>query len=228
MQKKLYWYEQPITAAIFDMDGLMLDSERLALDCWREAANRLGLPLHEEVILGMVGMHVSRTRQWLLDQFGPDYPADLIRATCHEIYLERTHHAPIPLRPGILALLDWLEAHAIPKAVATSTQRQIALHHLSQTGLLPRFAFVVCGDDIAHPKPAPDIYLAAALQLGHPAQRCIVFEDSDFGVAAGHAAGCQVCMVPDLRAPSEHSRSLGIAIVDSLHDARELLARYSV
>lgn len=225
MQKKLDWRQHTIHAAIFDMDGLMLDSERLALECWREASRHLGQPLHEEAILGMVGMHVSRTRQWLLDQFGPDYPADAMRARCHEIYLERTQNHPIPLRPGILPLLDWLDEAGIPKAVATSTQRQIALHHLGKSGLLPRFEFAVCGDEIAQPKPAPDIYHLAAQRLGHAPQQCIVFEDSDFGVAAAHAAGCQVVMVPDLRAPSTHSRALDITIVDSLHHARALLAK---
>jgi len=201
----------------------MLDSERLALDCWREAAQQLAVPLHEDAMLGMVGMHVSRTGQWLRDQFGPDYPADAMRATCHEIYLDRTQNQPIPLRPGILELLSWLEEQDIPKAVATSTQRTIALHHLEKADLLARFAFTICGDDIAHPKPAPDIYHAAASQLGYAPSQCIVFEDSDFGVAAAHAAGCQVIMVPDLRAPSTNSLALGIAIVDSLHQARKLL-----
>jgi len=223
MLKTISWRQQSIHAAIFDMDGLMLDSERLALDCWREAARQLSAPMHEEAILGMVGMHVSRTRQWLLDFFGPDYPADAMRAACHEIYLDRTQNHPIPLRPGILELLSWLEEQDIPKAVATSTQRQIALHHLKQADLLERFAFTICGDDIAHPKPAPDIYQAAAARLGHAPSQCIVFEDSDFGVTAAHAAGCRVIMVPDLRAPSPESRALGIAIVDSLHQARELL-----
>ena len=225
MLKKIQWRQQPILAAIFDMDGLMLDSERLALDCWREAARQLNVPLHEDALLGMVGMHVSRTRQWLHDQFGSDYPADEIRASCHEIYLDRTQNHPIPLRPGILELLDWLEDRHIPKAVATSTQRQIALHHLKQAALLPRFEFTVCGDEIAQPKPAPDIYHAAAQRLGVASAQCIVFEDSDFGVAAACAAGCQVVMVPDLRPPSANSRALDITIVKSLHQARELLAK---
>lgn len=225
MKNMFLWQDETITAAIFDMDGLMLDSERLALDCWRAAALQLNVPMHEEAILGMVGMHVSRTQQWLLDQFGPDYPAAAMRAACHEIYLERTRQAPIPLRPGILELLNWLEENDIPKAVATSTQRAIALHHLEKAGLLPRFNLIVCGDDIAHPKPAPDIYHLAARQLGHASGQCIVFEDSDFGVMAAHTAGCQVIMVPDLRPASPQSRALNVTIVDSLHQALSLLIK---
>ncbi|MDR3413029.1 MAG: HAD family phosphatase [Formivibrio sp.] len=212
-----------IRAAIFDMDGLMLDSERLALACWRDAAKHIGAPIHEEAILGMVGMHTSRTRQWLIDQFGPDYPADAMQATCHEIYMLRTQREAIPLRPGILEMLDWLESINIPKAVATSTRRSIALHHLEMAGLLSRFQFVVCGDDVAHPKPAPDIYHAVLCQFSLPATACVVFEDSDFGAQAAHAAGCRLVIVPDLRQPSHETRALGAPIVASLHEARELI-----
>ncbi|SFN70676.1 haloacid dehalogenase superfamily, subfamily IA, variant 3 with third motif having DD or ED [Formivibrio citricus] len=215
----------PILAAIFDMDGLMLDSERLALDCWKEAAGRLGAPLHEEAILGMVGMHSSKTQAWLTERFGPDYPSEHIHSLCHEIYLERSHAAPIPLKTGVLELLEWLETNHVPKAVATSTRRHIALHHLEHAGLLKRFQFIVCGDEISHPKPAPDIYLAALTKLGIAADNCIVLEDSDFGVQAAHAAGCRVIMVPDIKTPTSETRKLGIPIVESLHDALELLEK---
>lgn len=199
----------------------MLDSERLALECWREAALQIGAPIHETAILGMVGMHTSRTRQWLSEQFGSDYPADAMCVTCHEIYLRRTQYAAIPLRPGILEILDWLEEQNIPKVVATSTRRHLALHHLEMADLLHRFSFIICGDEITHPKPAPDIYLAAQERLGFPAKNCMVFEDSDFGALAAHSAGCQLIIVPDLRMPSPETQSLGAPIVESLHAARE-------
>lgn len=201
----------------------MLDSERLALACWREAAQQIGADIHEEAILGMVGMHSSRTGQWLIEQFGPDYPAEAIRSACHEIYMQRTHSAPIPLRPGLLEMLDWLELRGIPKAVATSTRRHIALHHLEMAGLLARFQFAVCGDEIANPKPAPDIYHAVLARLKLPGTACVAFEDSDYGAQAAHAAGCRLVVIPDLRPPSERTRQLGAPIVSSLHEARDLI-----
>ena len=201
----------------------MLDSERLALGCWREAAQNIGAEIHEQAILGMVGMHSSRTSQWLKEQFGPHYPVEEVRSACHEIYMQRTQHEPIPLRPGILEMLDWLESRGIPKTVATSTRRHIALHHLKMAGLLERFRFAVCGDEIANPKPAPDIYRAVLSRLGLPAADCVVFEDSDFGAQAAHAAGCRLVVVPDLKPPSAETRALGVPIVASLHEARELI-----
>lgn len=225
LQRKTATPSAPILAAIFDMDGLMLDSERLALECWKEAARRLDAPLHEEAILGMVGMHSSKTKAWLTERFGPEYPSDLIHSLCHEIYMERSHSAPIPLKAGVLELLSWLEANKIPKAVATSTRRHIALHHLEQAGLLGRFLFAVCGDEVPHPKPAPNIYRAALAQLGVKANSCVVFEDSNFGVHAAYAAGCRVIMVPDLKEASIETQRLNISIVDSLYEAREILEK---
>lgn len=212
-----------IHAAIFDMDGLMLDSERMALDCWREAAQAVGASITEEAIMGMVGMHINRTIAWLHSQFGEDYPAQAMHAACHKVYMRRTHEAAIPLRPGILEMLDFLEAHQIPKAVATSTTRDLALHHLEKAGLLSRFLFVIGGDEITHPKPAPDIYQAALTRLNQPAHACIVFEDSDFGAQAAHSAGCQLIVVPDLRPPSSDTLALGAPIANSLHHAITLI-----
>ncbi|WP_410497987.1 HAD family hydrolase [Chitinibacter sp. S2-10] len=211
-----------IVAAIFDMDGLLLDTERMALTCWHEAARQLGHEIDEAVPLGMVGMHSSKTLAYLEEQLGAHFPAQRLRELTHEIYLERSAGA-IALRPGVIELFDWLEQHGIRKAVATSTRRSIAEHHLKLANLWPRIEFAVCGDEVSHPKPAPDIYHQAIKQLAVKAEQCIVFEDSNFGATAGHTAGCRVMMVPDLRPPQDAIRALGLEIVDSLHTAREQL-----
>lgn len=211
-----------IVAAIFDMDGLLLDSERMALSCWHDAARELGHEIDPAVPLGMVGMHSSKTLAYLREQLGDDFPCERLRERTHEIYLTRSE-AGIALRPGVLALFDWLEAHDIRKAVATSTRRSIAEHHLHKAQLWHRIEFAVCGDEVSQPKPAPEIYQKAITQLGVSAAQCVVFEDSNFGVQAGHSAGCRVIMVPDLRDPLEHVKALGIEIVSSLDAAQTLL-----
>ncbi|WP_157314532.1 HAD family phosphatase [Chitinibacter sp. GC72] len=213
-----------IVAAIFDMDGLLLDTERMALTCWHDAARQLGHEIDEAIPLGMVGMHSSKTLAYLDEQLGADFPTQALRELTHEIYLQRSHDA-IALRPGVIELFEWLEQHGIRKAVATSTRRSIAEHHLQLANLWPRIEFAVCGDEVQHPKPAPEIYLQAIARLGVEAAQCVVFEDSNFGVQAGHAAGCRVMMVPDLRPPLPAVQDLGITIVSSLHEARQLLAQ---
>jgi HAD superfamily hydrolase (TIGR01509 family) len=197
-----------IAAAIFDMDGLLLDTERMALTCWHDAARQLGHEIDAAIPLGMVGMHSSKTLAYLEEQLGADFPTQALRELTHEIYLQRSHDA-IALRPGVIELFDWLEQHGIRKAVATSTRRSIAEHHLQLANLWPRIEFAV--------------YLQAITRLGVEAAQCVVFEDSNFGVQAGHAAGCRVIMVPDLRPPLPAVQELGITIVSSLHEARQLL-----
>lgn len=211
-----------IAAAIFDMDGLLIDSERMSLSCWHDAAQELGHTISEHVPLGMIGMHSSKTEVYLQQELGEHFPVQALRSRTHEIYLERSHSA-IDLRPGVIEILDFLREREIPCAVATSTRRSIAIHHLELTNLLPYFQFAVCGDEITHPKPAPDIYLKVIAQLEVNASQCVVFEDSNFGAQAGHAAGCRVIMVPDLRPATPETAALSIEIVTSLHQAKQRL-----
>ncbi len=211
-----------IAAAIFDMDGLLIDSERMSLSCWHDAAQELGHTIAEHIPLGMIGMHSSKTEVYLRQALGEDFPVQALRSRTHEIYLLRSQSV-MQLRPGVIELLDFLQAQHIPCAVATSTRRSIAIHHLELTKLLAYFQFAVCGDEIEHPKPAPDIYLKAVAQLNVAAADCVVFEDSNFGAQAGHAAGCRVIMVPDLRPATAETLALNLEIVDSLHQAQQIL-----
>ncbi|STQ91784.1 HAD superfamily hydrolase (TIGR01509 family) [Iodobacter fluviatilis] len=211
-------------AALFDMDGLMLDTESIGIECWTAAAASLGTDMPRALIIGMIGMHSGKTDIYLQEHLGRHAPIAELRAACHTLYMERTQE-PIAHRPGLTDILDWLEAHHIPKAVCTSTRRSIAEHHLRAAGIWPRFEFAICGDEVTHPKPAPEIYQKAAAAFHLPPESCIVLEDSDFGVQAAHQAGCKIIMIPDLRPPSRHSLALNIPILGSLTEARDLLAQ---
>lgn len=212
----------PIAAVLFDMDGLMLDSERAVLRAWRQAAREYGHEFDDSVLHPMVGLHDRLCRAMLLERFGPDLPIDAIFARTEALYLSRIE-AGIPVKPGLAELLDWLDALGLPKAVATSSTRHRAQRNLSTSGLLPRFAVTVCGDEIAQPKPAPDIYLKTADLLGVAPQYCIVLEDSEPGVQAALAAGMTPIQIPDIKAPSAGVRALGHRIVASLGQAHGLL-----
>lgn len=211
----------PPQAVIFDMDGLMLDSERALLGCLAQAGAEAGHALPEAFLLSLIGSSDALTRQRIAEQVG----ADAVDALLQDSYAryERLVAAGVPHRPGIIDLLDTLVAHGVPRAVATSTRRPLALRKLESAGLLRYFEHVATSSDVARPKPAPDIYLLAAARLGVEPRHCLALEDSPTGVRAALAAGMTVIQVPDLLQPDADVRALGHAIAGSLHDVRGLL-----
>ena len=208
-------------AVCFDMDGLMLDSERALLECWRETARVHGAEIDDALWLAMVGLNEEACRGLLHGALGAAM-ADTLRADAEARYARRVA-AGLPLKPGVFALLELLAARGIPRAVVTSTRRERALLKLQTAALLPHFSTVVAGGDVASPKPAPDPYLLAAERLGVLPRYCLVLEDSAPGVRAALAAGMTAIQVPDLVPPDPATRALGHRVVDSLHDAHALL-----
>lgn len=208
-------------AVIFDMDGLMIDSERVSVACWAQAAHELALPLADDFWLRFVGLGDRDCERLLLEHIDAGQVPALF-ARCHDLYEARTQEG-LPLRPGILDLLQLLHDHGIARAVATSTRQPRASRKLAAAGLLPFFEVVVTSSDVAHPKPAPDIYLLAAQKLGKDPARCLALEDSPAGIRAAVGAGMTAIQVPDLVHPDDDLRALGHRIVDSLADAHTLL-----
>nr|WP_223181817.1 HAD family phosphatase [Stenotrophomonas lacuserhaii] len=209
-------------AVIFDMDGLMIDSERVSIACWSEAALTLEIALPEGFFLHMVGLGERDCLQLLQRHIDDGARIDALLAHCHALYDARTHDG-LPLRPGILELLELLKEHGVPRAVATSTRQPRASRKLAASGLLHYFDAVVTSSDVQHPKPAPDIYLLAAQRLGKEPTHCLALEDSPTGTRAALAAGMTTIQIPDLVHPDAAVRALGHRIVESLHDVRALL-----
>jgi HAD superfamily hydrolase (TIGR01509 family) len=140
-----------------------------------------------------------------------------------QAYVDTMIEQGIPTKPGLLPLLDFIESQSLPKAVATSTARLRATQKLTLTHLLHRFEASVCGDEIPNGKPAPDIFLTAAQKLATPHAQCLVFEDSEAGIRAAHAADMVPIMVPDLKQPAAEIKPLAYQILTSLHEAIPLL-----
>jgi HAD superfamily hydrolase (TIGR01509 family) len=209
-------------AVLFDMDGTMIESERALLECWRQAARELALPLDDDVWLSMIGLHDAACHQLLRERIGEGNSQALQRAM-QAMYDVRVD-AGLPVKPGLVALLERLVARDMPRAVVTSTRRPRALYKLERAGLLAHFPLVVGGDEVAHPKPAPDIYLLAARRLQVDPVRCVVLEDSPAGVRSALAAGMTPIHIPDLLAPSDEVRALNHRIVTTMDQAHALLA----
>jgi beta-phosphoglucomutase-like phosphatase (HAD superfamily) len=188
--------------AIFDLDGLMLDTERPAASAWARAARNLGWPVDEAVAVRTIGMDEPSSRAIIMETLGAGFPYDAVREAMRTIVIQEIGEAGgIPQRPGLTVLLDRLEALGVPLAVATSSQRNSALWKLRQGGILERFPVIVCGDEVQRGKPAPDIFLLAAERLGKRCEDCVGFEDSPAGLRALRAAGIRSVFVKDLVEP---------------------------
>jgi len=213
-----------LAAVVFDMDGLLLDSERIAYDIGRQVSLDLGIPWTHETAMQLIGRNSREHEALLKGAFGEDYPLEVHQAEFGRRYEAVIAQGTIPLKPGVHELFDVLDARRLPRAVATSTRRSRALPKLEAVGLLARVDLVVAGDEVSRGKPAPDIFLAAAERLGQAAGRCLALEDSNAGVRSAHAAGMRVVMVPDLLRPADDIRDAGIMVAASLLD---IVARFT-
>ncbi|MET0892515.1 MAG: HAD family phosphatase [Pseudoxanthomonas sp.] len=212
-----------LRAVIFDMDGLLIDSERAILQCWRDAAVGQSLDLDDGLWLSMVGLHEAGCGELLNGMLGVGQ-ARLLSLECSRGY-DRLVEAGLPLKPGARDLLQDLLDLGVPMAVATSTRGERARIKLARSGIDRYFEHVVTSSDVAHAKPAPDLYLLAAARLGVAQADCVALEDSEFGVRSAAAAGIRVIQVPDLVPASDLSRSLADVVV-SLQHARPLLESF--
>jgi HAD superfamily hydrolase (TIGR01509 family) len=207
-----------LEAVIFDMDGLLIDTETLVRVTWRQAATDCGLDLDDALFLSLVGRTRRDTHEILQSAFGDDFALDTFVARCTARWEACIAETGIPLKPGARELLDRLDEIDMPRAVATSTGREGAVRSLELAGVLDRFPHLVTGDQVERGKPAPDIFLRAASLLGVEPARCLVLEDSPYGVMAAHAAGMVPVMVPDLVAPTDEIARLAYAVLGSLDE----------
>ena len=212
----------PVEAVIFDMDGLLLDTENVYRRAMIASASGLGYDFPEAFCHSMVGTAETEIHAILRQRFGADFPIPRLFQDC-EVQMQRLLETGVPVKAGATELLGDLAARKLPMAVATSTVRRIAEHHLQRAGLLDHFSAVCTREDVARGKPHPDLFLKAASHLGVRAERCLVLEDSYQGVRAAHAAGTMPIMVPDLLPATDELRGLCIAVVRDLHEVRAML-----
>jgi HAD superfamily hydrolase (TIGR01509 family) len=188
-------------AVIFDMDGLLLDTERPVKDLWLRAARSRGWEIRQETVLRTTGVDEQSTRRIMAEEYGPDFPYEEIRGELRRLIREEVEREGIAWRPGLSVMLDKLEGIPIPFGIATSTKRETALWKLEKAGLGGRFAVIVCGDDVERGKPAPDIFLLAARRLGAAPENCLGLEDSPAGLRALAAGGIPSIFIKDMLEP---------------------------
>jgi HAD superfamily hydrolase (TIGR01509 family) len=172
----------------------------------------------------MVGLPGPTCNLMLQEHFGAGFDLAAFRGH-YSTSVQRQMSERVPVKAGVVELLDFLAGRGLPLAVATSAARETAERHLGRAGLLERFIAVATRDDVARAKPAPDVYLEAARRLGVAPGRCVAFEDSSIGIVAAHAAGMRAVMIPDVLPPTEEARAKSLHIVEDLHEVLRLMNR---
>jgi HAD superfamily hydrolase (TIGR01509 family) len=217
----------PIAALIFDMDGLMLDTEPIYRTSWQRTAAEFGWEITDHEYERFLGRRTEDAEGELARWFGPTFPIDRFHdrwpALWHEIAAEG-----LARKAGLDAMLAFADAHPFKIAVATSTERTLALRTLGYGGLTGRFPVMVTGDEIANGKPAPDIYLLAAERLGVAPSECIALEDSDAGTLSASRAGMKALQVPDLKPPSPEAAAAAYRVLGTLAEAPAIITALGI
>jgi HAD superfamily hydrolase (TIGR01509 family) len=202
-------------AVMFDMDGLLLDTERLQLDCFVTAQRDFEIPENPKVFLACIGLRSDMGASIVRDSlpFGTDFDAFYKHwiALCKSAISQGA-----PLRPGVVTVLETLKQRGLSMGVATSSRSDSAVHHLDGAGILDYFDHVIGGDMVEEPKPSPEIYYRLASALNVKPAECAAFEDSETGTRAAMAAGATTVQVPDMIPPSDKFRDFGHVIAPTL------------
>lgn len=209
---------------IFDVDGLMIDTESVWKNAFDKAGDKYGIPnLGDTLFPSLIGKRLE-DEQELLDRLLPSDIQNPLINEWRQIGLGSLERE-VPVKPGLYEMLDYLEQHHIKMAVATTTRRELTEQRLKKIGVYDRFDYVLCGDEVTKRKPDPEIYLSVLHKMNTKAENAIVLEDSGVGVEAAYRAGIDCIQVPDLIAPTEVQEKQTICIVKDLMEARDYIQK---
>ena len=213
-------------AFVFDMDGVIFDSERAVIDCWKVIAPQYGITDIETHCVAATGLNEQATRKIFKEQYGDELPYDEMRARRRALFMERFDQGLVPVKEGTVELLSYLKDNGFKIALASSTSEGTVRRELGIAGLIDYFDVIVGGDKVTRSKPDPEIFLMAMDQLGILPCESVVIEDSYNGVRAGNASGAYTIMVPDLLMPDDEMREKADDIKESLTEVLEWIRRY--
>lgn len=216
-------FTDKITAVVFDMDGVLFDTERICMEAWREIAAERQIGDIEKAVLGCVGLNRTDTKAFFEREYGKDFDYEEYHAACSARFHEKIGQFGLPIKTGVPEILRFLKANGYKIGLASSTSKRGVLGHVNRAGITDFFEVIVGGDMVEHSKPKPDIYLLACEQLGVKPENAIAIEDSPNGIRSASAAGLKPLMVPDMIAPTPEIESLLWKKCDSLLEVKDLL-----
>lgn len=205
-----------IEAIVFDMDGLLFDSERIVQRSWEEAGNQLGLEHMGETIYHTLGMNLAGRNHYFRNTIAKDFPCEEFAKQARIWFYKIVNEEGLPMKNGARKLLEYGKANGYRMAIATSSRREYALKNLKAAKIYDFFDAGVFGDMVQHAKPNPEIYLKACDSIGAAPANCIALEDAPAGIRAAYAAGMKPIMIPDLVAPTPEIEALLYETCDTL------------
>lgn len=208
---------------IFDLDGVIFDSETVVRNGWRYAAEKMGLGDIDRLFLQAVGTNHTQTEEMLHRELGRDFSYATLRSYSSEYFRAFTAGRGLPVKKGVRELLDYLRDSGWKIGLASSSNRSYIVDELQQAGLLGYFSVIVSGDQFIHSKPEPDIYIEACRQIGEPPAETYAIEDSYNGIISASRAGMRPIMVPDLLPETDEMRRLSITVCADLLKVRDYL-----
>lgn len=208
-------------AVVFDMDGILFDTERICQDSWIQVAKKRGLQGMEEIFPRCIGLNANGSRRIVLEAYGENFDYEGFRAEASTWFWNYIEKNGLPVIPGAEPLLKWLKINEWLLGLASSTRRSTVVDHLEQAGFSEYFSTVVTGDMVEHSKPQPDIYLLACRELGVKPEEAYAIEDSPNGIRSAHAAGMRPLMVPDMIEPDEEMQNLSFRIFRDMDQVLE-------
>ena len=211
------------SAVIFDMDGVIFDSERAVLKCWIDVAKEHGIENIEEQYYKCVGTNTSKNKEIFTRAYGEDFDFETFYKAASILFHSRYDGGNLPIKQGVFEILDFLKSQGKTIALASSTRKETVTKELQWAGLLDYFDLLVCGDMIKNSKPAPDIFLLACEKLGITTDEAYVIEDSYNGIRAAHNASIRSIMIPDMLKPDAEMEEKAEVILSSLLDVIEYL-----
>lgn len=211
-----------IKGAIFDMDGLMFDSERLVCNIWQEMMDENGYKFNVDIFKNTIGLRRDKTKEFYISLYGSDFDYDRFKMQSRERFYKRIEKDGVPIKKGLFELLDFLRDNGIKMAVATSTSAKTALKVIKKAGVYDYFDSFVCGDDVKNGKPHPEVFLTAAERIGVPPEECVAFEDSINGIKSAFDANMTTVMVPDFLQPTDEIKPKISLLCKSLDEAIDI------
>lgn len=214
-----------LKAVIFDMDGLMIDSERVTFECYQEVLKDMNLTMDEEFYKTLLGKPTKGIHQRFYDVYGNNFPIEDVMKKVHAMMAERFEKEGVPVKKGLVSLLQYLKENSYKTIVATSSNRDRVDKILKQAGITEYFDDSICGDEVTKGKPDPEIFLKACQKLGVSTDEAIVLEDSEAGIQAGSTAGIRVICVPDMKYPEKQYEEKAYRILSDLNEVKEFLKK---